>query len=83
MAGMNFGGFFWKRLLGLTRFKQKISRGLGVPLTKGGRQRKLGSLLYPGRRRDGGKAKAGSSGCLALFLPLAAALARLAAFGAE
>ncbi|MDR1534092.1 MAG: hypothetical protein LBU64_03210 [Planctomycetota bacterium] len=61
---MNFGGFSWKRLLGITRLKQKISRAIGIPLTKGGRQRKLGSFLYPGKNRGKGKA----AGCLSVFL---------------
>jgi hypothetical protein len=41
----NRGGFSWKRLLGLTRAKQKLSRKLGIPLTKSGRQRKLGKQM--------------------------------------
>ena len=42
---MNHGGFSWKRLLGISAFKAKISRKIGIPLTKSGRQRKLGALL--------------------------------------
>lgn len=42
---MGFGGFSWKRALGITKAKQKISRATGIPLTKGGRQRKLGAML--------------------------------------
>ena len=38
----NFGGFSWKRLTGVTRAKQSLSRKLGIPLTKSGRQRKIG-----------------------------------------
>jgi len=41
----NKGGFSWKRFTGVTRIKQKISRKTGIPLTKSGRQRKLGSLI--------------------------------------
>lgn len=41
----NKGGFSWKRALGITKTKQKISRATGVPLTKSGRQRKAGSLI--------------------------------------
>ena len=44
--GANFGGFSWKRLLGVTRAKQKISRTVGIPLTKSGRQRKLGAMIF-------------------------------------
>lgn len=40
---MNRGGFSWKRFFGISAGKAKISRTLGVPLTKGGRQRKAGS----------------------------------------
>lgn len=37
--------FSWKRALGVTRVKQRISRTTGIPLTRGGRQRKLGRWL--------------------------------------
>ncbi|MEZ6255946.1 MAG: hypothetical protein R3B92_04220 [Patescibacteria group bacterium] len=43
---MNLGGFSWKRALGITRAKQKISRSIGIPLTKSGRQRKVGALFW-------------------------------------
>ena len=39
---MNLGGFSWKRLLGITAMKSKISRQIGIPLTRSGRQRKFG-----------------------------------------
>lgn len=42
---MNKGGFSWKRLVGITRIKQNISRIIGIPLTRSGRQRKLGKFL--------------------------------------
>lgn len=42
---MNKGGFSWNRLLGITRVKQNISRKIGIPLTRSGRQRKLGSMI--------------------------------------
>lgn len=35
----------WKRASGLSGLKQRISRNIGIPLTKGGRQRKVGRLL--------------------------------------
>jgi hypothetical protein len=38
-------GFSWKRALGITRVKTKISRAIGVPLTKSGRQRKVGAAV--------------------------------------
>lgn len=46
---MNKGGFSWKRLVGITKVKQKISRKTGVPLTKSGRQRKIGGMIYKGK----------------------------------
>lgn len=46
---MNRGGFSWKRLTGVTRIKQKISRTTSVPLTKSGRQRKIGGMIYKGK----------------------------------
>lgn len=45
---MNKGGFSWKRALGVTKTKQKISRKTGVPFTKSGRQRKVGKILTGG-----------------------------------
>lgn len=41
----NKGGFSWKRLSGVTRAKQRISRKTGVPLSKFGRQRKYGKMM--------------------------------------
>ena len=44
--GGNFGfSFSWKRALGISSAKGKISRALGIPLTKSGRQRKAGKIL--------------------------------------
>ena len=37
--------FSWKRALGITKMKRKISKATGIPTTKSGRQRKLGKLL--------------------------------------
>lgn len=45
----NYGGFSWKRALGITRVKQNIARSTGIPLTKSGRQRKLGAMMTGGR----------------------------------
>jgi hypothetical protein len=44
----NKGGFSWKRAVGVTKAKQKISRKTGIPLTKSGRQRKVGKALTGG-----------------------------------
>ena len=45
---MNKGGFSWKRATGVTRAKQRISRKTGIPLTKSGRQRKVGRAVTGG-----------------------------------
>lgn len=52
---MNRGGFSWKRALGITKAKQRISRKTGIPLTKSGRQRKIGKAVTSG---------CGCSGCM-------------------
>lgn len=41
---MNRGGFSWNRFLGISAFKSRISRQTGIPLTRSGRQRKLGAI---------------------------------------
>ena len=40
-------GFFfsWKRALGITQMKQKISRETGIPMSKAGVERKIGSAI--------------------------------------
>jgi len=43
------GGFSWKRLVGISRVKSNISRAIGVPPTKSGRQRKIGRIVTGGR----------------------------------
>lgn len=45
---MNRGGFSWKRFIGISALKAKISKTIGIPLTKSGRQRKLGALVMKG-----------------------------------
>jgi hypothetical protein len=42
---MNRGGFSWRRFFGLTAFKMRVSRQIGIPLTRSGRRQKLGSLI--------------------------------------
>ncbi|MGI6296197.1 MAG: hypothetical protein ACOX3G_08915 [Armatimonadota bacterium] len=59
---MNKGGFSWKRLIGVTRVKQNISRKIGIPLTRSGRQRKLGAAM----------------GCITLLAPAAVIVAFVA-----
>jgi hypothetical protein len=45
---MNLGGFSWKRAIGLSAAKSRLSRRIGIPLTKSGRQRKLGKVISGG-----------------------------------
>jgi hypothetical protein len=45
---MNRGGFSWKRALGVTKAKNRISRATGIPWTKSGRQRKIGKMVTGG-----------------------------------
>jgi len=44
----NRGGFSWKRALGVTKAKRKISKATRIPLTKSGRQRKVGKMATGG-----------------------------------
>lgn len=37
--------FSWKRALGITALKRKIAKTTGIPLTRSGRQAKLGRWL--------------------------------------
>lgn len=37
--------FSWKRALGISKVKQKISKSTGIPMSKAGRQRKFGKML--------------------------------------
>ena len=54
----NRGGFSWKRALGVTKAKNRISRATGIPWTKSGRQQKVGRMMTGG-------------GCaLYLFIPI-------------
>ena len=46
--------FSLSRLLGITAFKQKIARTTGIPTTKGGLERKIGSFiigLFTGKKK--------------------------------
>jgi hypothetical protein len=42
---LNRGGFSWRRFLGLSQMKSNISRSIGIPLTRSGRERKLGAFI--------------------------------------
>jgi len=35
----------WKRFVGITQAKQKIARETGIPTTKSGMERKIGSAI--------------------------------------
>lgn len=37
--------FSWKRALGISALKGRLSRQIGVPLTRSGRQRKIGRMM--------------------------------------
>ena len=37
--------FSWKRAVGLTQVKQKISRKTGIPMSKAGLERKIGKAI--------------------------------------
>ena len=44
--GSKFGlSFSWKRALGLSDIKGKISKSIGVPLTRSGQERKIGRFV--------------------------------------
>lgn len=43
---MNRGGFSLRRFSGISAALSALSRRIGIPLTKSGRQRKLGALIY-------------------------------------
>ena len=43
---MNMGGFSWKRFLGISAEKAKISRAIGIPLSRSGRRQKAGRMLF-------------------------------------
>lgn len=44
--GKKYGfSFSWRRAVGISGFKDKISRKIGIPLTRSGRQRMIGRAL--------------------------------------
>jgi hypothetical protein len=45
---MNKGGFSWKKLSGYSGAKSNVSRKIGVPLTKSGRNQKVGRIVTKG-----------------------------------
>ena len=66
--------FSWKRAVGLTQLKSKVSRTIGVPLTKAGRKRKLNTAVGEaigeavGSAIGKGAAKAGKGCCIPALL---------------
>ena len=53
---MNKGGFSWKKLSGYSGAKSNVSRKIGIPLTKSGRNQKIGRIV--------------SKGCLGMLLAM-------------
>ena len=46
VVGRKYGfSFSWKRAIGRSAAKSKLSRQIGIPLTRSGRQRKVGRAL--------------------------------------
>ncbi|MFR2524876.1 hypothetical protein [uncultured Alistipes sp.] len=45
---MSRGGFSWKRVTGISGAKSNFSKMTGVPLTKSGRQQKVGRTVSGG-----------------------------------
>lgn len=45
---MNKGGFSWSKLLGVSQVKSNVSRKIGFPLTKSGRNQKIGRTISKG-----------------------------------
>jgi len=45
---MNKGGFSWKKFIGLSAAKSRASRKIGIPLTKSGRNQKIGRMASKG-----------------------------------
>jgi hypothetical protein len=44
----NRGGFSWKRAVGISAAKGRISRKTGIPLSRSGRQQKIGRMVSGG-----------------------------------
>lgn len=45
---MNKGGFSWKKLSGISGVKSNVSQKIGIPLTKSGRNQKVGRIVSKG-----------------------------------
>ena len=64
---MNKGGFSWRRFVGVTAAKRRVSRATGIPWSRSGRNQKIGRLVTGG-------------GCLLPLSLLAVMLGLLLAF---
>ncbi|MGD0237141.1 MAG: hypothetical protein ABSC55_21760 [Syntrophorhabdales bacterium] len=72
---MNRCGFSWKRLIGISAAKGRLSRSLGVPLTRSGRERKIGRLVTGGGCLVGAIVVVGT--VLLFLIALAVAIAQI------
>ncbi len=63
---MNRGGFSWRRFLGVSAAQSRLSRAIGIPLSRSGRRQKLGRMLMGGGRRGSGGGS-GCSGCMLII----------------
>jgi hypothetical protein len=45
---MNKGGFSWKRFVGITAAKRRVSRATGIPWSRSGRNQKIGRIVTGG-----------------------------------
>ena len=45
---MNRGGYSWKRFVGISTAKARISHKIGIPHTKSGRDQKIGRMITRG-----------------------------------
>lgn len=42
---MNKGGFSWRRFFGISAAQARLSRQIGIPISRSGRQRKIGAFI--------------------------------------
>lgn len=63
---MNKGGFSWKRFVGISGAKARMSRKTGIPFTRSGRHQKIGRSVSGG-------------GCLVPIVVILGSLVALAA----
>jgi hypothetical protein len=45
---VNKGGFSWKRFVGITAAKRRVSRATGIPWSRSGRNQKIGRIVTGG-----------------------------------